>query len=130
MEPGVSALMWLGKPPGTENPEISLARPALSRVYSCMKGLRESSSHKQDNIAGAPWPEGVWACGRSGYRREHTGANDIEYVKVVLADKAVEVSIDEHKARAGTPVTEKATLDVIGGDLALEERVVLQKYHR
>ena len=57
------------------------------------------------------------------------GADDVEHLLLGLADQPVEVRVDERESGAGTPVTEETVLDVVGGDVALDEGVVLEEDH-
>ena len=84
-------------------------------------------------ISGISWPEsgkGVLEP-KAGKDAGSTvsGADDVKCVDTSLADESVDVSVDEGKAGAGSPVAEKARLDVIGGNIAFDESIVLQEDH-
>lgn len=69
---------------------------------------------------------------KRAYRRvaqAHTGADNVKHINVMLCDEAVEVSVDEGKAWAGTPMAKKTIFNVVKGDLALNEDIVLEEDH-
>jgi hypothetical protein len=119
----------LGNPPGTLKRVMSFWRPLRSRVYSGKNLLRESSSQRQERMAGAPWPDKIldWTWGDAWQR---TGTDDQECVEISVGDDPVKVCIDQNKTGAGTPVAKETRLDVVMGEALLEENIVLEKNHR
>ena len=57
------------------------------------------------------------------------GAYDVEGIDTGLGDEAVQVGVDKGEARAGTPVAEETGLDIVRGDISLDEGIVLQEDH-
>jgi hypothetical protein len=62
---------------------------------------------------------GIGEAGRSTVTR----AGDVEDVEVVFFDEAIEMDPDKRLAGIGTPVAEKAILDVLGLERLAEERI-------
>ena len=58
-----------------------------------------------------------------------TGADDIQYVGVSLANKAVKVGVDEDESGACPPVAEKPLLDIVCGEITALEDTTLQENH-
>ena len=67
--------------------------------------------------------------GREDGRSAVAGTHDVESVDAGLGDEAVEVGVDKGEAGAGTPVAEETGLDIVRGDISLDEGVVLQEDH-
>lgn len=91
----------------------------------------ESSSHRQDRIAGAPCPGLLVRLALHFHvvRTLHTWTNDIQGVLVGLTNNSVEVSIYHRQSRACSPVSKESRLDIIGRNVAFYEDVVLQEDH-
>jgi hypothetical protein len=102
-----NARVDLGIPPGTLKCEMSFCRPSASRLYSGRNAPRDPSIHRQDKMAGAPWPVLHFVrstLGRCGGVR--TGTNDVEKVETRLADDPADVGIHQDEAGTCTPMTE------------------------
>lgn len=56
-------------------------------------------------------------------------AYNIETGLLGLADETIRVRVDKRETGAGAPVAEQTGLDVVGDDVALDERVVAEEYH-
>lgn len=96
-----------------------------------MKVAIESSSHRQDRIAGAPCPRYQVRIAIQSYevRCTHTWTDDIQGILVGLTDDSVEVSIDHGQTGARSPVSKESRFDIVGRDVAFYENIVLQEYH-
>lgn len=85
-------------------------------------------------VASVLGPEGTEGALKPEAREESgctvSWADDIEHGLLGLANETVGVSVDEGETWAGSPVTEKSVLDVVGGDVTLNGSVVLEENHR
>jgi hypothetical protein len=54
------------------------------------------------------------------------GSRDIDHVKIMRFDDAVQMHVDQVEPRGGTPVAEQARLGVLELERILEERIVKQ----
>ena len=54
------------------------------------------------------------------------GTDDVDHVQVALPDEAVPVNVEEVEAWRGAPMAKEPRLDVVEGERALKERIVLE----
>ena len=54
------------------------------------------------------------------------GSRDIDHIKVVLFDQAVQMSINEIQARRCSPVSQKPRFDVVLGEGLLQQWIVIE----
>lgn len=89
----------------------------------------ESSSHRQDKIAGAPCPINNVNWVQVSRRNSGTWTDNIESFQASFANDSVEVRIHHDQPGTRSPVAEKAGLDVVMGDGLLDKNVVIEEYH-
>jgi hypothetical protein len=91
--------------------------------------LPEQLSHPVDTFGDAGVDLGVGAL-EVGVGHESgstvTGAGDVDDVGVPFPDDAVQMGVDEVEPRGGAPVAEQPGLDVFGGEVLAQQRVVQQ----
>ena len=59
-----------------------------------------------------------------------SGTDNVESIDIGLADETIDVSVDKGEAGASSLVAEKTGLDVVRGNIPLNQGVVLEEDHR
>jgi hypothetical protein len=83
-------------------------------------------------MAGAPCPGEACKVREQEMREQfdnHTWTNDIESVQSSFADDTVQVGVNKSQTRTRSPMAEQTGFNIIGGDITLDEDIVLQEDH-
>lgn len=59
-----------------------------------------------------------------------TGTDDVQYIRVGLADEAVGMCVDKDKSWARSPMPEETLLDIVRGEITSLEDTALEEDHR